>query len=237
MSKWGLRYRNDIKNGLRFDPSFYLNDYWESQKILEENDYKFLSEFIKIPSSNIDPKKTFGDSIFHYIDISSVDNSTGIIRAKEIVGNEAPSRARRVVQKDDIIVSSVRPDRNTVALITEKENGYVCSTGFLICRPNKNKIRPGFLFILLKSSSVVNQLIRRTTATMYPTINKEDLLNVVVKVPDLQKQEDISRNVIKAIQNIYESEEKVKSYILEIESMQQLKRDNQKIISQTTITH
>ena len=44
----------------------------------------------------IDPRKTFSNEQFKYIDISSVDNSTNsVIGHKEFEGRDAPSRARK----------------------------------------------------------------------------------------------------------------------------------------------
>lgn len=55
---------------------------------------------------------------FKYIDIGGIDVATGIItNVQELVGEEAPSRARMVVQAYDVIVSTVRPTRGAIAVV------------------------------------------------------------------------------------------------------------------------
>jgi type I restriction enzyme, S subunit len=45
---------------------------------------------------------------FIYVDLSSVDHNV-IESLKRIKGSEAPSRARRVIRENDVILSTVRP--------------------------------------------------------------------------------------------------------------------------------
>ena len=64
-----------------------------------------------------DQLKLENDTLVDYFDISSVDN----VR-KKITGfttysfGEAPSRARKAVKRNGILVSTVRPNLNAVAL-------------------------------------------------------------------------------------------------------------------------
>lgn len=63
------------------------------------------------------------DCLIDYVDISSVDNSEKkIVSFKTIDAKEAPSRARQLINKNDIIVSTVRPNLKPVLYYT---NGYV----------------------------------------------------------------------------------------------------------------
>jgi type I restriction enzyme S subunit len=53
-----------------------------------------------------------------YIDISSVDVSNGIIEnPQELIGIEAPSRARKVVPAFDIVISTCRQTRGAIAVV------------------------------------------------------------------------------------------------------------------------
>ena len=59
-----------------------------------------LSEICGINQKTSEPKKLFGDSDFVYIDISSVENGTGLVDMNNVVSTKsAPSRARRVIKK------------------------------------------------------------------------------------------------------------------------------------------
>lgn len=212
MAKYKIGFRNSIESELRIDPLFYLHESINSKR----NGIK-LSNFIDTPSSNFNPKKSYGNNYFSYIDISGVDNLTGLIRPKKIKGTDAPSRARKVVQTGDVIISSVRPEKNTVALITENENEFICSTGFIICRPNEKLIKSGYLFILLKSNSVISQLVRRTTATMYPTINQNDIINLDVSLQNIEVQEKISNAIFKNLETLYKCENEILKLIANLD--------------------
>lgn len=80
------------------------------------------------------------DTIIDYIDISSVDNiSKRVTGFKTMTFGEAPSRARKRVKKGSILVSTVRPNLNAVAILEEETpNVSVASTGFCIldCKEN-----------------------------------------------------------------------------------------------------
>ena len=74
-------------------------------------------------------------SKFTYIDVASVDNEQKrIVGAREILGSEAPSRARKLTRCNDVLVSTVRPNLNAVAIVSQSLDGAVASTGFAVLR-------------------------------------------------------------------------------------------------------
>ena len=77
---------------------------------------------------------------FTYIDLSSIDKDRKLIHEVTIVHpSEAPSRARQLVQENDILVSTVRPNLNGVALIGPEYDGATASTGYCVLRPIPEK--------------------------------------------------------------------------------------------------
>ncbi len=69
-----------------------------------------LGEIVAINQETRNPAKELPDREFIYMDISSVEGSTGRIKEPEkLLGKSAPSRARRVIHTDDVIMSTVRP--------------------------------------------------------------------------------------------------------------------------------
>ncbi len=131
---------------------------------------------------------------FSYIEISEVDTSTGAINAVGLPGGEAPDRAQWIVRKGDVIVSTVRPNRNAVSLITDHEDGFVCSSGFAVLRAAT--VAPHYLFVFLKARPIVELLDRQTTATMYPAISWQDILAIPVLKPDRQLEQSITEMVV-----------------------------------------
>src|SRR4051794_26238762 len=67
---------------------------------------------------------------FRYVDVSSVSNSSfRIIAATELLGADAPSRARKEICADDVLFAIVRPTLKRVALVPPELNREIASTG------------------------------------------------------------------------------------------------------------
>jgi type I restriction enzyme S subunit len=139
------------------------------------------------------------EQLFSYIDIASVNIRTGDVQAIEMAEAEAPSRARKRVQKGDIIVSTVRPERNAVAFIRGELDSSICSNGFAVLTP-RSGTDPYALYAFLKSSYFIIQAVRRSTASMYPAVAEECLKGVLVPRQIIEDGEQISRAVRAAFQ-------------------------------------
>src|SRR5438034_6741416 len=73
---------------------------------------------------------------FDYIDVSSVSNATFQIEATQrLKGKDAPSRARKLVRKDDILFATIRPTLQRIAVVPGHLDQQVCSTGYFVLRP------------------------------------------------------------------------------------------------------
>lgn len=142
------------------------------------------------------------NTLIDYFDIASVDNIE-----KQITGYttykfaEAPSRARKKVEKGNILVSTVRPNLNAVALFDEEtENMPVASTGFCVleCKANTS---PRFLFRYLQSQSFVRAMVSQATGASYPAVSDKIVRDT--KLPAYSYEEQIQiANVLDATANI-----------------------------------
>jgi restriction endonuclease S subunit len=135
--------------------------------------------------------KPIAEEYFDYIEISEVDISTGIFNISKILGKEAPKRAQWIVKKDDLLISTVRPIRNAIALIRNDKKNLICSSGFAVIHPYPNKIKTNYLFLYFKLPFVAKLLDRYTTATEYPAITWNDVLNLPIYVG----KEDFQRKI------------------------------------------
>jgi type I restriction enzyme S subunit len=142
------------------------------------------------PTEQRDPRDSPTEEFF-YVDIASVDNNTkAITGAKKLAGADAPSRARKVIRSGDIIVSTVRPNLNAVALVPSSLDNQICSTGFSVLRPSK-KVLSGYLFAFARSASFIDALVARTTGANYPAVNDGEVKELSVPVPPLAEQKQI----------------------------------------------
>ena len=138
-----------------------------------------------------DPTKT-PDDPFLYVDIASVDVTTGSIEnPHELVGSEAPSRARKVIHAYDIIISTCRPTRGAIAIVPENLHGQICSTGFSVIRAKKG-INPFYLHFALRLASTLEQFRKFSTGSSYPAILDEDVEKTKIPIPPPDIQDEIS---------------------------------------------
>jgi type I restriction enzyme S subunit len=117
-----------------------------------------------------DPARS-GRKSFRYVDIAGVDrDSKSISRADEVQSSEAPSRARKIIEASDVLVSTVRPNLNAIALVPENLNGEIASTGFAVLRANRALLDPKYLFYWAQSTQFVDFLVANATGASYPAV-------------------------------------------------------------------
>ena len=142
---------------------------------------------------------------FDYVDISSVSLEKGIEKYEHMYFKDSPSRARRIVKKDDIIVSTVRTYLKAIAVIPDKKD-VIVSTGFAVLTPRN--INSSFLAYLTKSNYFVNLVSAHSVGVSYPAINSSVLVNLKIVIPPTEEQEKCSDYLEKEISKIDEIIEK-----------------------------
>lgn len=131
------------------------------------------------------PKKS---GTFHYIEIGNVQPD-GTANADAIPHNEAPSRATQKVRAGDVINSTVRPIRRLSAMISSAQDGYICSSGFVVLQPHR--IAPEVLLTYLRLKPVCELMDLHTSASLYPAISEKDLISLPIPSIMAQVQCDI----------------------------------------------
>jgi type I restriction enzyme S subunit len=124
---------------------------------------------------------------FIYIDLESVTNGQ-LIKEEVVFKSEAPSRAQRVLERDDILFQMVRPYQKN-NLYFDKNGDYVASTGYAQI---KTKQSSRFLYQYLHLKKFVDEVIERCTGTSYPAINSKDLAKINIRYPSLPEQQKIA---------------------------------------------
>jgi type I restriction enzyme, S subunit len=145
------------------------------------------------PVSTWNPTRDAPDTEIQYIDIGSIDqDSKTIIRKAPIPTSEAPSRARQLVQAGDILVSTVRPNLNSVARVSDDYDGATASTGFCVLRPVPGKLHDGYLFNWVKSPTFVSRMTKLATGQNYPAISDRIVMQCQIPLPPLAEQKRIA---------------------------------------------
>jgi type I restriction enzyme, S subunit len=129
------------------------------------------------------------DAYFEYIDISSVDKDLKIIsRTQSILGSEAPSRARKIIREGDVLVSTVRPNLNTVALVPRSLDQQIASTGFCVLRPNPKCVIAKYLFYRATTPDFVAFLVAKMRGANYPAVTDAVIRQAPIPWPPLREQ-------------------------------------------------
>ena len=151
-----------------------------------------LSEICEINPEVKRPSDLYAGSYFDYIDISCVENESGrFLGANRIETDNAPSRARRSVRKNDILLSTVRPNLRAFAILTEIPERAIASTGFAVLRSKKDRVISEFLIHMLRHDKSVDQMVRMMGKGSYPSINQTDVKSITIPLPPLEVQREI----------------------------------------------
>jgi len=149
-----------------------------------------LLKHVENVEPNFDPTK-YPEESFCYVELADIDSSIGVIQnTNDIKGQEAPSRARRILKKNDVIVSSVEGSLEKVALVDKEHDGCLASTGFFQFRPLK--ILPEVLLILSKTSILQSQLKKKCSGTILTAIPKKSLGDIVIPLLPFSTQQKIA---------------------------------------------
>ena len=135
------------------------------------------------------------DTEFTYIDISSIDNSTQTITdPKTFLGKDAPSRARRIVKEGDVLFSTVRTYLKNIALVSDKLDGALTSTGIAVLRPAKF-VDSNWLFRFVTSENFVQEVGKSMDGSLYPAVTDKDVSDAPITLPPLNEQRRIVEKV------------------------------------------
>ena len=136
------------------------------------------------------PETTDPDMEITYVDIGNVDSVEGITGVQDLVFEDAPSRARRIVRQGDVIISTVRTYLKAIARIEPTDANLIVSTGFAVIRPRK--LDDGCVAYALSSPYFVDRVVAHSVGVSYPAINASELACLDIAFPPLPEQQAIA---------------------------------------------
>lgn len=153
-------------------------------------------EWVSIRTITSDREQKVPDKEFSYIDVSAIDNLRGrIVDASVLSPDVAPSRARKVVRKGDLIYSCVRPYLLNIAIIEkEYEPEPIVSTAFAVLN-GFGIVSMRYLWIVLRSPFFIESVEGKMRGQAYPAINDSDFAPLPIPFPPLTEQHRIVAKV------------------------------------------
>ena len=142
---------------------------------------------VTVNTTNLSPEKK-PETLWTYIDISAIDKDKfAIFEPKEILGKDAPSRAKKHIQQGDVLFATTRPNLKNIAIFELNVPNPVASTGFCILRPSE-KIIGKFLFYFVTTDFVQKQIEPFISGASYPAVTDKNLKKVAIPLPPLAEQ-------------------------------------------------
>jgi len=136
------------------------------------------------------------DQDFTYIDVTAINKEVGRIEdARVISAAEAPSRARKIVRKGDVLYSCVRPYLLNIAIVeTDISPPPIASTAFAILN-GFGLVLPRYQWIVLRSTFFVASVEEKMRGQAYPAVNDSDFSLLPIPLPPLAEQHRIVAKV------------------------------------------
>lgn len=155
-----------------------------------------------------DPRKKPSE-VFQYVDVSAVSNTFfKITSAAPTLGSEAPSRARKAIQTDDVLFATVRPTLKRIAMVPPELDGAIASTGYCILRCDKAKAEPGFLYSFLITDHFNARMAGLERGASYPAVRDSDVTASWFPLPPLPEQKKIA-HILSTLQRAIEAQERI----------------------------
>lgn len=125
-----------------------------------------------------------------YVDIGSIHPSIGMTSTEEMILEDAPTRARRLVQDGDTIVSTVRTYLRAVAPVRNPPPEMVVSTGFAVIRPRD--VDRGYCSWALREHRFIEEVVANSNGVSYPAINASQIGELSIAVPRMSEQRHVA---------------------------------------------
>jgi type I restriction enzyme S subunit len=198
----------------RLDAEYYQKKYDDYLELIQNYSSGFdqLASVCELKDKNYNPK----DNIeYKYIELANIGTSGDITDCTVSRGVDLPSRARRLVKADDVIISSIEGSLSSCALVTEKYNKALCSTGFYVI--NSKQINSETLLVLFKSEPMQNILKQNCSGTILTAINKNEFQNIPIPLIKIEIQKQIKEKITESFRLKQQSEELLEAAKLAVE--------------------
>ena len=118
-----------------------------------------------------------------------------------------------ILRKNDVIFAR-RGDIGRCAVISDKENGYLCGTGSLFVR-FEQKVIPQYIMYIIRSSSFIKKLISKAKGATMLNLNSTTIASLGIPLPPLSLQQEFA----KRIELIEQQKAQISSTIKDLETL------------------
>lgn len=131
------------------------------------------------------------DYCFDYISLSDIERGR-LLKTQKCKYSEAPSRARRIVAKGDVLLATVRPYLQGFYIFRNHVKDCIVSTGFAVLSPKSNLLNSSYLYEILFSQYMMATYHAFNVGSNYPAVNSSDIRKFKIPLPPLPEQKAIA---------------------------------------------
>lgn len=184
--------KKEVERAHRYDSEYFQPKYAEIIKKIESyvGGWNLIKNAINFKDKNYAPK---ADQKYKYLALSNISSQGYIQDYQEEFGKDLPSRARRKININDLIISSIEGSLSSCALVEEEFDNSICSTGFFVL--NSKKINSETLLVLFKSLVIQELLQRGSKGTILTAISKTELESIKIPLIKPAIQEQIAEKI------------------------------------------
>lgn len=203
---------SDFAQSGRLDAEYYQPKYDEIEKAIKsyKGGYDIVSNLFNQNLDVCDYKKTE----YNYIEIGDVNVGDGSVSFNKVETSELPDNAKRVLNKNDILISKVRPYRGAVAIIDFEQEDLIGSGAFTVLQ-EKSSYKKETLQILFRTAVYKDWLLKWNVGSSYPVIKDEDILNLPIPI----LPEAIQTKIASLIQQSFECKAQSKQLLEDAKRM------------------
>ena len=216
IKKWKEDCLQAEKNGNKKPKKPIIKEIEDMIVPVEEQPYKLPNNWVWVRlgdiiryTDNLDINKYYSDEqVINYVDIDSINNEFNYIeKFKKEKVKDLSSRARRILKKDFILYSSVRPYLNNFAIMKDELEDCIGSTGFFVFKPIN--ISTLYIFRIFLVPYIKELYLTSIKGFNSPSINIEIFNNTPIPLPPLEEQQEI----VRILDEVLENENKVKELL------------------------
>ncbi|MCX6220461.1 MAG: restriction endonuclease subunit S [Bacteroidia bacterium] len=197
--QWFVEFEFPDENGLPYKANGGEMVESELGEIPKGWEVKVVGDAVECNVSTFTPKDKF--KTIEYLDTSSItNNEIEDLQTLDLMIDEIPSRAKRKVNHNDIIFSTVRPNLKHFGILKNPKSNMIVSTGFAVLKPIYPNVCGELLYLLITNEENLQILQARAemSVSTYPSINSEDLLCINFLLPE--------KDILKKAKEIFKSQ-------------------------------
>ena len=154
-----------------------------------------LTNIVRERKETTDPQ-TNPEEPMNYIGLQNIESGTGdLMDFSPKYGKEIRSRSKHF-EEGDILYGRLRPYLNKVFLAADNVCTGICSGEFYVLAPNRDLVLPVYLRAILASEYVQQHVINLQTGSSLPRLQIQDLLEIEVPLPPLERQRDFEKYIL-----------------------------------------